>query len=194
MKKFFKFGCLGFIGLIVLIIVIAVVGGGDDEPASTGADSNTSDNAKSNDKPKEEKKEEPKLAAIGETLKVGDVEFTVNDKTTSDNVGGEFGQNAQATYLILDVTVTNKGNEAITVDSNFFKLMSGEKTFESDTTAGVFANEQADFFLSQVNPDLSLTGKVVFDLTEEVINSEDLLLNVQTGIFGTEQGQINIAD
>lgn len=35
MKKFFKFGCLGFIGLIVLIIIAAVATSGGDEQTNT---------------------------------------------------------------------------------------------------------------------------------------------------------------
>lgn len=49
MKKFFKFGCLGFIGLIVLIIILAIAFSGDDDKPSTGSSSNNSNNEKSVD-------------------------------------------------------------------------------------------------------------------------------------------------
>jgi hypothetical protein len=192
-KKFFKFGCFGFIGLIVLIIIIAVAtSDSSDETGQTDTGTNeTSSSTEEKDAPKEEPKE--KITGIGEVLQVGDVEFKVNGTSTAKNVGGEFGQDAQGTFLLVDVTIANKGTEAITVDSSFFKLNADGKTYESDSTAGVYANENASFFLEQVNPDLSLTGTVVFDLSDEVIANPDLLLNVQTGLFGTEQGQIKIA-
>jgi Domain of unknown function (DUF4352) len=145
--------------------------------------------------PKEEpKKEEKKLAGIGEPLKVGDVVFTVHGTSTSNNVGGEFGQKAQGTYLIVDVTVKNEGKKAITTDSSFFKLKVGDTEYEADAGADPFVNQNGGgFFLQQVNPGVENKGKIVFDVPADVASSKDLILNVQTGVFGTEQGQIKFA-
>ncbi|MEQ6051763.1 DUF4352 domain-containing protein [Lysinibacillus capsici] len=60
-----------------------------------------------------------KVVGIGETIKLGDVEFTVNEIATTKNVVREFGSNVQGTYLLANMTVTNKGNEAITTDTSF---------------------------------------------------------------------------
>ena len=50
MKKFFKFGCLGFIGIIVLFIILAVAFGGEEDKVSTGSNaSNSSKETKSLD-------------------------------------------------------------------------------------------------------------------------------------------------
>lgn len=188
-KPFYK---KWWVWLLAIIIVIAIANSGEEESA-TEANKADTETAKSTDKAeaKETKKEET-VVGIGEALKVGDVEFTVNGTSTAKNVGGQYGANAQGTYLLIDVTVKNVGTEAITVDSSFFKLMVGEKTYESDSTAGIYANENAGFFLDQVNPDLSITGKAVFDVTDEIIANPDLMLQVQTGFWGTEQGQIKI--
>ncbi|CAH2465608.1 DUF3862 domain-containing protein [Bacillus mycoides] len=62
MGKIFKFGCLGFIGLIVLGIIASALGGGDDkkEKSSTEPKQETQAPA-AKETPKEEvKKEEPK--------------------------------------------------------------------------------------------------------------------------------------
>ncbi|WP_018392502.1 DUF4352 domain-containing protein [Bacillus sp. 37MA] len=48
-------------------------------------------------------------------------------------------------FTIVKVSVLNEGNEAITVDSSFFKLLSDGKTYESDSSAAIYANENADF-------------------------------------------------
>lgn len=179
MKKFFKFGCLSFIGFIILIIVITAIASPDSEPSSTEPSSSAQ---------KEETKE-PKTAGIGEEIIVGDVHFTVNEISTADSVGGEFGVKAQSQFLIANVTIKNEKDEAITVDSSFFKLLSGERTFESDGSAGIYANEDADFFLTKVNPGVSLTGNVVFDVPADLADTK---LQVQTGVFGTETGYINL--
>lgn len=71
-------------------------------------------------------------------------------------------------------------------------LKSGEKTFDADSTVGNYANPNTEFFLEQINPDLSATGKVVFDVSEEVIANPELLMQVQSGFFGTQTGTIKI--
>ena len=175
--------------VLAIIVVIIVANMGDDTAEDTGNKETTANSEPA--KAKEEAKE-VKVAGIGEVVKVGDVEFTVNGTSTTKNVGGEYGQDAQGTFLVADVTVKNVGSESITTDASFFKLVSGEKTFDADSTAGIYANPNSGFFLEQINPDLSATGKVVFDVSDEVIANPELLMQVQTGFFGTETGTIKI--
>ncbi|KON86580.1 telomeric repeat-binding factor 2 [Sporosarcina globispora] len=193
MKKFFKMGCLGFIGLIVLSVIISMATGGDEEQASN--EPKEEEKAENNSAKPEEKKEEPKVSGLNEPTKVGDVVFTAAGTSTAASVGPEgFGQTAQGTYLIVDVAVKNESKEAITTDSTFFKLKVGDVEYEADSTADIYANEAGGgFFLQKINPGLEFKGKIVFDVPADVVSSKDLLLNVQTGFFGTEQGQIKLA-
>lgn len=48
------------------------------------------------------------------------------------------------------------------------------------------------FFLSELNPENSITGNVVFDLNAETANASGLVLQVQTGVWGTQKGKINL--
>lgn len=162
---------------IVLIVIIGLgtisTLGGDGESSGGGSS--------------DSKKEEAKSFHVGEVVTVGDVEYKVNSVTTDSEVGGDyFTQTANGTYLIVNISVTNKGNEQLFVDSSLFNLIYGEKEYAADSTAGIYANDDASFFLENVNPDLTLTGNVVFDVTDEVISAEDLQLKVQTGSWGTE--------
>lgn len=197
-KPFYK---KWWVWTIAAIVLIAMATGGE-EGSNTANEAEklteVSSDVKEEEKetPKEEKKEEPKaeeVAGMGEVVRVGDVEFTVHGVSTSKQVGGTYGTKAQGTFLLVDVTVTNVGNEAITTDSNFFQLLVGEKTYDADSSASLYANPDANFFFEQVNPDLSAKGSVVFDVSDAVIENPDLLLKVQTGFFGTETGTIKIA-
>ena len=183
-KPFYK---KWWVWVIAIIIIGALATGGEDTPTeSAGGEKAT---------PTESKKESKKAEAsvgIGQVLKVGNVEFTVNGTSTSKNVGGEYGANSKGTYLLVDVTVTNKGNESITTDTSFFQLLVDGKKFDADGSASIYANEQSDFFLEQVNPDVTNQGVVVFDVSDEVIANPDLMLQVQTGFFGTETGTIKL--
>ncbi|WPZ17772.1 DUF4352 domain-containing protein [Geobacillus subterraneus] len=173
---------------VIIIGAIASGGGEDSEPA------NTEPKKEAEAKKEEPKKEEKTVAKIGQPLKVGDVTFTVYGTSTAKSVGPEgLAHNAQGTFLIIDVGVKNGAKEALTIDSSFFKLKAGGAEYEADVTADTFVNEVGgSFFLKKINPGNEGKGKIVFDVPADVANSKDVILNVQTGFFGTEQGQIQL--
>ena len=132
-------------------------------------------------KKKKNKKKQTPIYKIGETFKVGDVDYTIN-----------FKENANGTYLILNVTVKNNGSKSITITDSFFKLLKGKAKYETDSAAGIFANEDGDFFYSDLNPENSVTGNVVFDINPETVSDPNLQLQVQTGYWGTQKGLVSI--
>ncbi len=191
-----------------MVVVVAVIAsGGDDDEAETADADPVSDEVDTGDEVESEETEEEAvedeeeagdepvedtsdIAGIGDDLKVGDVIFTAHGMDTAASVGGDFGSDARGTFIVVDVTILNEGSDSITVDSSFFKLKTDDAEYDSDGTASRHANEGTDFFLTKLNPGLDLTGKVVFDVPESVLEADDLRLNVQTGFFGTEQGEI----
>ncbi len=174
--------------VLAIIVISAFASGGEETDTSTAEQANTSEEATA-------KPDEQPTAKIGEPLKVGDVVFTAHEKTSAPNIGPEgLGQTAQGTYLIVDVTAKNEGQEPITTDSSYFQLKAGGATYEADAAADIYVNEAGGgFFFQSINPGIENKGKIVFDVPADVIESGDLTLNVQTGIFGTEQGQIKLA-
>lgn len=194
MKKIFKIGCGGLIALIILGAIIGALGGED----TTNNDSKTSTEKQETSKPaKEDKKED--AVGIGTPLEIGDAVFTLNSVELADQVGPSvLPEKATGKYVVLNVTYKNNGNEAVTIDSSFFKLQRGDKTYEADSGASMSANQGEDgsiqnsFFLQEVNPDMEISGRVVFDLAPEVAEATDLQLQVQTGFWGTETGVINL--
>ena len=196
-KPFYK---KWWVWLIAIIVVGSIAtSGGETETTSTTVDTEAAapedaktDNSK--DKKKEPAKEEKSTAKIGDALKVGDVVFTANGTSTATNVGGEYGQDAQGVYYIVDVTVKNEGKEAITTDSSFFVLKSGDIEYKADATADIYINEAGGgFFYQSINPGIENKGKIVFDVPKEIAESNDLVLDVQTGMFGTETGEISLS-
>lgn len=190
-----------FILIIVLIAFGAIKGGGGNNSSQQSTTSNSSTQVKTSEetaatKASEETKNTEEVTKaehkIGEIVKVGDVEYIVNSKSLSQNVGGEYGKTANGIYLIVNVTVKNTGKKSITVTDDFFKLLKGDTEYATDGAAGLYANEEAKFFLSELNPENSITGNVVFDLSNETANASGLQLQVQTGIWGTQKGKISL--
>ena len=46
--------------------------------------------------------------------------------------------------------------------------------------------------MSELNPGTEIAGKVVFDVTQEVIDDPAIQLQVQTGVWGTQKAKINL--
>lgn len=194
MKKFFKFGCLGIILLIVLGIIIGIVGGGDEETTNTN-----STEQKEEVKSEESKQEEKKVAGIGETATVADVGFTVQnvEETNEIDSGNEFIENAttDGKFIIADIKIDNGQKEALTIDSSFFKIITADGTeYEPVTDGTVFMamSQEDDFFLQQINPGLSKAGKVVFEVPAD-LDLATSTLYCQTGFFGTESIEIKLS-
>lgn len=148
----------------------------------------------SSSKPSKAKKEEV-VHKIGDTFTVGDVEYTVQSKELADRVGNEyFGENANGQYVIISVTIKNNGKESITLSDNYFKLIKGETEYEADSSAGIYVKDDtgANLLYSELNPENSATGKVVFDVNPDTASDPSLQLQVQTGYWGTETALISL--
>lgn len=171
-----------FIALVIVVIAVAVgttMGGGEK--------SKDSDTAKKT----EETKDEEIKGAIGEVLSVGKVDYTVNSSTTATTVGSEYLQEtADGIFVIVDITITNNGDEALLVSDSFFKLLLSGKEFKTDTAPAMYVEDSMVF--EELNPGSTVTGKVFFDVTEEVANDPALELQLQTGAWGTETGIVKL--
>ena len=180
------------VGLFVIGGLQSVLGGGSNSSTSSSQDTSTTTQTTTEASASSSEKSEEVTYSIGQEVPVGDVVYIVNSKEVNTNVGGEFGKTANGIFLVLNVTVKNNGKEAITVTDDFFTLLKGDVEYKSDSTAGIYANQDANFCLTEVNPENSVTGNVVFDITEETANDPSIQLRVQTGYFGTETGVINL--
>ncbi len=185
-----------WVWVLAIIVVIAIASGGEEE-----ADTANKSSKESTDQASEVKaEEEVKTAKIGEPSTVGDVTFTVNgvEETSEINSGNEYVDNATTSgkYIILDLIVQNGKSEAITVDSSFFKLIADGTEYEPTTDGTVMmamGDAMSDFFLTQINPNLEKSGKIVIEVgaDEELSN---MVLQAQTGVFGTEMTEISLSN
>ncbi|HEM3180393.1 DUF4352 domain-containing protein [Streptococcus suis] len=192
-KPFYKrIWFIVLVGLFVISGLQSVLGGGSNSSTSSNQATSTTSQTTTETSASSSEKSKEVTYSIGQEVPVGDVVYLVNSKEVSTNVGGEFGKTANGVFLVLNVTVKNNGKEAITVTDDFFTLLKGDVEYKSDSTAGIYANQDAKFFFTEVNPENAITGNVVFDVTEETANDPSIQLRVQTGFWGTETGVINL--
>ena len=186
--------------LIIVIVIAGAVGGGNKDKTKKADTEKTAkvETKESKTEKSSPKKSEKQVFRIGQDVTVGKVVYRVDGKEVADTVGNEYlNSTAKGKFLVLNVTVTNNGDKAVTVTDDFFKLYKGKTEFKADTTATMYANQAANgdsaaFFLQELNPESTLSGKVIFDVSEDTINDPSTQLQVQTGIWGTQTEKINL--
>ncbi len=169
--------------LAVIIIGSIASGGGEEETAST--------------EPKEEgsetstepaKKEEKKQFTVGEEVKVGKISYTVKAVEETNKITNILGdKTTEGKYAIVELSIKNYDKEARMADSNMFKIKTADGTeYSADPELDMYVNEGGiGFFLEDINPNLSKTGKVVFELPTE---ATEYNLEVSSG-FGWSGGE-----
>ncbi|MGM1513202.1 DUF4352 domain-containing protein [Bacillus cereus group sp. BceL212] len=139
-------------------------------------------------KKEEPKKEEPKkeLSKEGESSKV---KIAVGSVETLESVGSEhINEKAQGVFKVVELTLTNNQKDAITLSSNSFKLVDNQgREFSPNSTAQIKLNVanggNSKFLLEKLNPGLSQTGKIIFDVPKDV---QGLVLKARGGMTGKE--------
>ncbi|WP_234019054.1 DUF4352 domain-containing protein [Staphylococcus simulans] len=184
----------------ILITVLVVMGAvnmmtNNNVPQNDNT-SNTNSESKS-EKKQDTKKETKAPHKMNEVVKLDKLEFNVTNKAVADQVGNVLTNKAKGTFIVLDVTVKNNGDKAVDIANSFFKLVGDGKTYEADSAASTTANQAVSpddlgFFGDKINPDSTKNGKVVFDVSKEVANKQNLVLQVQSGVFGTKTEKIKL--
>ncbi|GFI40167.1 DUF4352 domain-containing protein [Thomasclavelia cocleata] len=168
---------------IVIIGLIGIVAGG----------SSNGETKKKEDEPTNEVTNEKEEYKIGEVAKVGEVDYLINNVEVTKQIGSEYvNTKAKDTFLIIDISITNNEKESLTVADNFFKLLNGENEYSADSTGAIYLNDNSIIF-KELNPGVTLQGKIVFDVPESVAMANETKLQVQTGIWGSEKDVISLS-
>lgn len=170
------------IGVAALIVISVISSMGEDDSTQTASTTPKSGESKEEAK-KETKKEEKPLANEGVS---SDVIIKVGAVESLTEVGNEYTkETAQGVFKIVEVSLTNNQKDAITVDANNFKLVDDqgrEFTYSSDAQISFDMENSGDmeFFLKSLNPGLTLTGKIVFDIPTD---AKGVVLHAKGGMM-----------
>jgi hypothetical protein len=185
MMKFFKFGCLGIVGLIALGVVIGAL--------SDGNNSTTTISSSSESKSSEEAKAQ--VYSVGQEVKIGKFSYIVNNVSETDKIEADYLEpltSASGKFVVVDVTFKNLDKEARTLDTELFKLIDDKGTeYSASTDADMYLNGDNMFFLEQVNPNATRTGKVAFEVPKDA-NSYKLQVSSGLGFTGGEYAEIKL--
>lgn len=184
--------------LIAAIIVIGNLNKDDSTSTKTASASPVVADQKQEVKA-EPKKEEPKATAKATTAPTpaptpvelskegvsSDVKITVVSSESKAEIGdNQFSKaKAQGVFKVLELTVANNQKDAITIDSNSFKLIDDQNREFSASSDSIMAFGGVDktFFLRKLNPGLTASGLLAFDVPKD---AKGLYLQAQGGMLG----------
>ncbi|WP_433320427.1 DUF4352 domain-containing protein [Micromonospora chersina] len=110
----------------------------------------------------------PKTFGVGDKVRGGDFEFTVNGvKCGISQVGSQYlNTKAQGTFCKVNVTVKNVTKSAHTfhADGTLTAQDAAGREYEADGEAGIYGNTDGQGFLDEINPGNSVKANVYFDV------------------------------
>lgn len=183
-KAVYKRWWFWLIAIFIILIVISSSGGKDKSASGTNSDSGNSKSTAQTDT----------KYGLKQPVSVGDLVYTANSVKKQTTVGsGAFAKTSQSgTYVVTNLTVKNNGNETVTIDSSLFELTDAAgRTFKpsSEGQTAMMFNGKDNFFLKQVQPGLSATGDVVFEIP---VDATGLKINVSAGLFSSKKATISL--
>ncbi len=159
----------GVVGLVLVLSVAAAL-----VPGSDTDDADSDDTAQAS-----------KTAAIGDAVTDKDLQFTVLEVTTPDSVGEDpFAKKPQGKFYVVKVKIENVSKETQTITNGSFSMTDSQnRTYETSSdgqAALMLSDESNDIFVEEIQPSLSIEGKVVFDVPAD---AADLTLIAKGSIF-----------
>lgn len=157
--------------LVIVVIVIAAIASSSSDKNNTTTPPAASPGASSSPTPPPA--EAASLAKIGQAVRDGKFEFTVNKLTCGEtSVGSQYlNATAQGQYCRVNVTVKNIGNEAQTLShSDQYAYNAAGQKFSADSTAAIYADSGSanSTWYNDVNPGNTVTGDIFFDVPKDV--------------------------
>jgi hypothetical protein len=174
-KPLYKRAWFIILAVIVVLGVAANLGGGDadTDAAASGADAAAPDavapDAAAPDAAApvaEPAVEESSNPGIGEPAADGKFTFVVNGVDCSaTEIGSEYmNTTAQGQFCMVDVTISNTGNEAQSFFGDNAKLFNAEgQEFSADSEAAIYLEDSSSLY-EEINPGNTLNSKVIFDV------------------------------
>jgi hypothetical protein len=159
---------LGVVAIALLVVAAFIGGCGGEEASDSSSEEVAEQDVAEQDvaEQKTETAEEPE-ASVGDTVSIGNVQWTVTEVLRSDILVSRLGIE-EGDYVIVDVDFRNNSNQDIRLATPFVTLLDGQgREYEADIEFNflhVYASE--NMFVDQVNPGASKEGKIIFTVED----------------------------
>ena len=126
----------------------------------------------------------PPSAAVA-SVTIGGLSYSIASVSRASTVGpGQVQESASSEFIVIRLTVRNKGKEPATISNSDFHLKAGGASYDA-ASAGTMSG---GFFLENLDPGVSVTGTLLFLVPANTTRSNYRL--VVSGNGGAESKEI----
>ncbi|MFD4326080.1 DUF4352 domain-containing protein [Nocardioides sp. NPDC058538] len=153
-------------GVLLISGMVGAASGGGDPDAPAGTTTDTTPSAAAGEEPKADKAKQGSAKRpfkIGQTAKLEGTAYTVTGASTQDSVGGEFGEQADGVFVVVDLTIENTKDETKTFMDTAAVFIAKDGTKYEGSDAAIYLGDES-LVLRDMQPDLATKGKLVFDV------------------------------
>lgn len=187
------------VGIVVILVIsgtVALAGSVDTGETSNDTDSasvasNAESSSENTDSNSADDDSEQLTHEMGESFVVGEnsnsIEYNVQSASSASGVGGDvFSEEADGKYIIIEIQMTNVGDETIDLSTNNFQLVdSQDRQFDvSRVSTALDQDPRIDsdsVVFEQLQPGVTTQGAIAFDVPE---GEDEFRLKIEAvGIF-----------
>jgi hypothetical protein len=176
--------------MVFLVVVAAFIGGcgGDEAPSSSVDAGEEQDGAAQEPEPAESEPAEESAASVGDTVTVGDVQWTVTNAEPHNILVSRFGT-VEGDFVVVDLTFWNNSNQDITLATPLLTLVDSEgREYEADIESNFFhVYEEENMFVGHVAPGATKEGKIIYSVDP---GASGLKLQVGEGRFASNETRL----
>ncbi len=174
-------GCLQVLFVVISIGIITSVISQCSHPAQDQTASAPSQQNEATDQPTDPPTTSPFLA---NGSAIGGLRYTITDVSRQSSVES-FGEDKSASgeFLVVRLKVANVGSKAADVSGGDFHLKRGDTEFDEDSNVTV----DGEFFLEKLNPGVSKSGVLVFDVPSATAETTYALEVYGNGSEGSQE-------
>jgi hypothetical protein len=109
--------------------------------------------------------------------------FLIGNPWNPATAWGVGGVRANGKFIIVTVGIYNRQSSAVTMDSGLFKILDSNGNEYSASQERMEVGSGSNLFLAQINPGMTNTGEIVFDVPEN-LSLDNLKLRFRGGMTG----------
>jgi hypothetical protein len=135
--------------------------------------------------------EPSKTASVGQNLTIEGTTYRVNSAKTASSLGsGYFKEEANGVFVLVDLSLTNQKKEPATIVESMLTMIGGNGSEYSTSTDALLATDAEQLFiLEDIQPGLTETGLLVYDVPQKAVKGS--LLRVED-FLGSASGEIRL--
>jgi hypothetical protein len=109
---------------------------------------------------------------------------------TAERVGDRYtGVTANGEFIVVDLQLTNEEDEPATILEDNIRVIGGNGSSYSTSDEALFAFPEQTFLLEEIQPEVTESGKLVYDLPPAAVRGAKLQVE---DLFSGSTGQIDL--